>query len=96
MSTDLFYDPRSAIEREWRSDGAIAVEMETATLFALAARHDVEAASLLIVSDVLLPSRRRIGVDELNEAEHRLGELAAGALALADAPAGATRSSPLP
>jgi DeoD family purine-nucleoside phosphorylase len=96
VSTDLFYDPRPEIEHEWRSDGAVAVEMETATLFTLAARHEVEAASLLIVSDVILPSRRRIDVDDLKEAEHRLGRLGAEALALADVAAGATRSSPLP
>jgi DeoD family purine-nucleoside phosphorylase len=80
-STDLFYDPRPGAEQAWRDAGAMAVEMETATLFALAAVHDVQAASLLIVTDVLLPSRRRIAPEDLRTAEHRLGALAARALA---------------
>ncbi len=94
-STDLFYDPRPEMELRWRSDGAVAVEMETATLFALAGRHEIEAASLLIVSDVILPARRRIGADELHDAEHRLGELAARAVAHADEAEPATRSASL-
>ncbi len=93
VSTDLFYDPRPGIERGWRADGAVAVEMETAALFALAARHLVEAASLLIVSDVILPTRQRIEEDALRDAEHRLGEVAARALGFADVAEGATTSS---
>ena len=50
--------------------GAAAVEMEAATLFALAARRGCAPAALLIVSDLLFPTRRRIGADELREAEH--------------------------
>jgi len=75
-STDLFYgDSREAIER-WRAAGARAVEMETATLFALAQKlDDVQAACALIVSDVLLGNRVRIGVEQLREAEYRLGQL---------------------
>jgi DeoD family purine-nucleoside phosphorylase len=81
VSTDLFYDPRQEAEREWLAAGAVAVEMETAALFALAGARDVEAASLLIVSDVILPQRRRIDADALRDAEHRLGDVAARALA---------------
>ncbi|MGH2858796.1 MAG: purine-nucleoside phosphorylase, partial [Solirubrobacteraceae bacterium] len=60
--------------------GALAVEMEAATLFALAARRGLRAGCALIVSDILLPGRRRIAADELQEAERRLGELAFAAL----------------
>ncbi len=75
-STDLFYDDRDGQEQQWRSAGAIAVEMETATLFALAARRGVQAAAVLIVSDLLLPARRRIEAEDLRAAEHRVGALA--------------------
>ncbi len=75
-STDLFYDAPDGQERHWLSAGALAVEMETATLFALAARRAIQAASLLIVSDVLLPVRVRIETDALRAAEQRMGELA--------------------
>jgi purine-nucleoside phosphorylase len=82
VSTDLFYD-RRGLEREWAEAGALAVEMEAATLFTLAAARDVQAAALLVVSDVVLPARRRIGADELREAEARMGRAALGALSLA-------------
>lgn len=85
VSTDLFYD-RRGVEAEWRVDGALAVEMEAATLFALAAVHAVEAGALLVVSDLVLPRRIRIGSDELQAAERRMGEAALRALSLEVAP----------
>jgi DeoD family purine-nucleoside phosphorylase len=82
-STDLFYDDRGEPERAWLAAGALAVEMETATLFALAARRGLQAASALIVSDVLFPARSRISPAELQAAERRVGQLAARALSTA-------------
>jgi len=81
-STDLFYDGPPDQERKWLAAGAEAVEMETATLFALATRRGIESGAVLIVSDLLLPSRRRIDADRLRESEHRAGQLAVRALAL--------------
>jgi len=81
VSSDLFYDGREGAELDWLADGALAVEMETATLFALAARRGLEAGSVLIVSDIVLPIRRRIEPEALRAAEHGAGALAAGALA---------------
>ena len=80
VSTDLFYDTAPGTEERWRADGALAVEMEAATLFALAARHGFEAGAALIVSDLLLPERQRIGTEALRAAEHVIGELAFRAL----------------
>ena len=79
VSTDLFYDGRG-LEHEWARAGALAVEMEAATLFALAAVRDVQAAALLVVSDLVLPARRRIAPDELRESEIRMGHAALSAL----------------
>lgn len=79
VTTDLFYDARG-LEREWSAAGALAVEMEAATLFALAAARGVHAAALLVVSDLVLPARVRIGPDELRDAERRMGEAALRAL----------------
>ncbi len=76
VSSDLFYDGEAGAEERWRTAGALAVEMETATLYALARRRGLTAASVLIVSDIVLPERRRIDPQALREAEHRLGELA--------------------
>ncbi len=80
VSSDLFYDGEAGAEERWRAAGALAVEMETATLFALARRRGLRAGSVLIVSDIVLPERRRIDPEGLREAEHRLGELAVAAL----------------
>jgi DeoD family purine-nucleoside phosphorylase len=80
VSTDLFYDAEDR-EPGWVAAGAIAVEMEAATLFRLAERRGVEAGAVLVVSDRLVPERIRIGPDELHEGELRLGRLAAAALA---------------
>jgi DeoD family purine-nucleoside phosphorylase len=81
VSTDLFYDGPADSEKRWLADGALAVEMEAATLLALAARRGARAGVLLIVSDLLIPSRRRIDPEALREAEHRLGQAAVAALA---------------
>lgn len=79
-STDLFYDDRHEHERQWIAAGAVAVEMETAALFALASKRKLQAASLLIVSDLLVPRRVRITSGALRQAEHRMGELALKAM----------------
>ncbi|GAC1580848.1 MAG: purine-nucleoside phosphorylase [Candidatus Dormibacteria bacterium] len=81
VSTDLFYDGREGEEHDWLEQGARAVEMEVASLFALAARRNFAAGAVLIVSDVLSPQRTRIDTDALTEAELRLGTVAAAALA---------------
>jgi DeoD family purine-nucleoside phosphorylase len=80
VSTDLFYDDRPGLEQDWIDAGAWAVEMETATLLALAARRGFEAGALLLVSDLVHPERVRIELEELRRGEERLGEVAARAL----------------
>lgn len=80
VTTDLFYDGREGEESEWVAGGAVAVDMETAALFALAARRGVRAASILLVSDLLIPERTRIDRQRLRALEPRLGEIAVGGL----------------
>ena len=53
VSSDLFYDPREGELARWVERGAVAVEMEAATIFLVAARRGVEAACVLGVSDVV-------------------------------------------
>jgi uridine phosphorylase len=82
VTTDLFYDPKPERARRWSGLGALAVEMEAASVLAVAARHGVAAACVLVVSDLLDGgSRRRIDADTLTEAERRLGHVGAAALA---------------
>jgi purine-nucleoside phosphorylase len=86
VSTDLFYDSPAGQEKEWLAAGARAVEMEAATLFALAGLREFQAGALLIVSDLVLPDRRRIEPEALRAAEHRAGETALRALGSRPAP----------
>ena len=79
VSSDLFYDAEDRIDG-WIAAGALAVEMETATLFALAAMRGVRAASVLLVSNMVVGATDYMESDALHEAEVRLGELAAAAL----------------
>ena len=82
VTTDLFYDPRPNQEELWVGAGARAVEMETATLFALGKIRELEAGALLLVSDLLHPRRERITLEELRKGEERLGQVAAKALSV--------------
>jgi DeoD family purine-nucleoside phosphorylase len=81
VSTDLFYDGAPNSERRWLAAGALAVEMEAATLFALAGRRGLRAGAVLAVSDILLPERLRLDPEPLAAAERAMGELAVQALA---------------
>ena len=88
VTTDLFYDhsqgdegpPRVRAEA-WLSSGAVAVEMEAATLFTLGGRLGVATACLLAVSDTFeATERRRISDEDLANAAARMGSAAAAAL----------------
>ena len=81
VSTDVFYETREGVEHEWLAAGAQAVEMESATLFTVARRHGLRAASLLGVSDVLAGGRERLDQPALDALGVRLGEAALRALA---------------
>jgi uridine phosphorylase len=78
-SADLFYDPDPGRQAGWAAAGAVAVEMEAATLFTLARLRGVAAGCACLVSDVI-PEGSRIGDDELHAAELRLGHAAVAAL----------------
>jgi len=79
VSSDLFYDPFPGRARAWVSAGAIAVEMEAATLLAVAERHRVAAAVVLAVSDVVADGSR-IGAEALERTEAELGRAGLAAL----------------
>jgi uridine phosphorylase len=67
-SSDLFYDPRDGTAAGLAERGALAVEMETATILQVAARRGAAAASVLGVSN------GRMSADELAELGVRVGE----------------------
>lgn len=76
-SVDLFY---GADERALYEKGAQALDMECAALFALGTKLGLSAAAVLIVSDTILPERRRITPNALHQAERAAGAIAAAAL----------------
>ena len=53
-SSDTFYDERPDLNAEMERHGVLAVEMETAELYILAARNNCKALSILTISDHLL------------------------------------------
>ncbi|MDJ0627755.1 MAG: purine-nucleoside phosphorylase [Rhodobacter sp.] len=53
-SSDTFYDERPDLNEQMTRHGILAVEMETAELYSLAARHGARALSVLTVSDHLI------------------------------------------
>jgi DeoD family purine-nucleoside phosphorylase len=83
VTTDLLYDAdgRHADPGADPERPALAIEMETATLFQLERLRDVQAGCVLAVSDLLGPARGRIDGEALEAAAERIGRIAAAALA---------------
>jgi DeoD family purine-nucleoside phosphorylase len=79
VTTDLFYDADGQHADPPPGD-ALAIEMETATLFRLATLRGVQAGCVLAVSDLLGPARGRIDGDALEGAAERIGRIAVSAL----------------
>jgi 5'-methylthioadenosine phosphorylase/purine-nucleoside phosphorylase len=67
VTSGLFYDPDSTTFGRWTRLGHLAVEMEAAMLYTVAAVHGVEALAVMTVSDLLDDdgSSIRISDDEL-------------------------------
>jgi len=54
FSSDVFYQDDPKHYEKWANFGILAVEMESAALYALAAKNNVEALAILTVSDSLV------------------------------------------
>ncbi len=65
LSSDAFYTDDPDQWKLWAAHNVLAIEMETNQLYTLAARHRVEALSILTVSDSL------VSQDELTAAERQ-------------------------
>lgn len=74
-SSDTFYDPDPERHHRWAKRGVLAVEMEAAVLFTIAALRDVQAACLLVITDIIHngslaridDATLRAAVDEMTE-----------------------------
>ncbi|WP_435259975.1 purine-nucleoside phosphorylase [Thioclava sp. FR2] len=54
LTSDTFYDEREDLSQQLQRHGCLAIEMETAELYTLAARYQRRALSVLTVSDHIL------------------------------------------
>ncbi len=54
LSSDNFYNADPELWKLWAAYGVLAIEMESAALYTLAAQHQVEALTILTVSDSLV------------------------------------------
>jgi DeoD family purine-nucleoside phosphorylase len=77
VSSDVFYNPDDGQYQRWSDRGILAVEMEAAILFTLAALRKVQAGCLLTVSDmVVMGEFTRITDEELQAAVDRMTRVA--------------------
>ncbi|MBU5488839.1 purine-nucleoside phosphorylase [Clostridium sp. MSJ-8] len=51
LSSDLFYDDTGVSAQLWADYGVLAIDMETAELYTLAAKNNIQAISILTISD---------------------------------------------
>ena len=54
LTSDEFYNDNSDYYKKWSDFGVLAVEMETAGLYTLAAKYKAKALSILTISDSLV------------------------------------------
>jgi uridine phosphorylase len=78
VSSDLFYDPRAGERAAWAASGALAVDLATAAMLAVARRRGIRAGVLLAVT---ARGEERLDAEAIAEAGLRLGHAALEALA---------------
>src|SRR5881397_2004243 len=77
VSSDLFYNPDEGQYERWSARGVLAVEMEAAALFTVAAIRGVESACFLTVSDIVVEGVfTRISDEDLRASVDRMTTLA--------------------
>jgi uridine phosphorylase len=82
VSTDLFYERDHRRPQEWSAAGAIAMEMEASSLFAVGAAAGIQVGCLLIVTDTFDDASARTRIEEhaLTAAVEAMGRAASAAL----------------
>jgi DeoD family purine-nucleoside phosphorylase len=76
-TSDTFYDPDPERHRRWGARGVLAVEMESSLLFTLAPLRGVQAATILVVSDLVHGElHERIGEELFAMAVERMTRIA--------------------
>lgn len=75
LSSDTFYHDDPESWKRWAAFGVLAVEMETAGLYTLAAKFRVEALSILTVTDNLT-THERVSSEQRERGFTRMAEIA--------------------
>jgi purine-nucleoside phosphorylase len=75
LSSDLFYEPNAESYKHWGNYGVLAVEMETAALYILAAKFKVNALGIFTVSDSLI-TKESVSSQEKESALNQMIQLA--------------------
>jgi purine-nucleoside phosphorylase len=77
VSSDVFYQPDTGMAQRWSDRGTLAVEMEAAVLFTIAALRKLRAAAMCTVSDVIVDGEfHRISDEDLRKAVDEMMEIA--------------------
>lgn len=63
LSSDEFYEDDPEAYKKWADFGVLCVEMETAGLYTIAAKHKVNALSILTISDSLVTGEHLSSAD---------------------------------
>lgn len=79
LTTDEFYEDDFESYKHWADYGVLAVDMETAGLYTIAAKYKVDALTILTVSDSLV-SGERMSTDDRERSFETMIELALGIL----------------
>jgi purine-nucleoside phosphorylase len=78
LTSDLFYDDNPDYYKKWAAYGVLCVEMETSSLYTIAAKFGVQALSILTISDSLVTHEKTTA----EERERTFKEMVEIALAL--------------
>lgn len=81
LSADEFYEDDPEAYKKWARYGVLCVEMETAGLYTIAAKHGVNALSILTISDSLVTGKHTTA-DERETTFSKMIEIALGSLSL--------------
>lgn len=77
VSSDVFYQPDTNMGQRWSERGILAVEMEAAVLFTVAALRGLRAAAMCTVSDIVVDGEFvRISDADLKQAVDEMMEIA--------------------
>jgi purine-nucleoside phosphorylase len=79
LSSDVFYEENDLSYEKWAEHGVLCVEMETAGLYTVAAKHKVQALSVLTISDSLVTGEHLPAKDR-EQSFSRMVEIALGSI----------------